>query len=100
MESGEDYEEAFNRETREELSLNTKMIPYRLLGSLNPKEHDVSAYMKVYEIKMDKVPDFNKDDFIEYFWLTPKALLERLNRGDKSKDDLPKLVKIFYRNQL
>ena len=57
---------------------------------------DISAYMKVYEIKMDETPDNNKNDFVEYFWLTPKALFERISGGEKTKSDLPKLVKLFY----
>jgi len=36
-----------------------------------------------------------RSDFAEYFWLTSKALFERIANDDKTKGDLPKLVKIF-----
>ena len=96
VESGESYEDTLKRETEEELNIDTDKIPVRFLGQLTPQKDGVSAYMKVYEIKMDEPPDYNKNDFVEYFWLTPKALFERIIQGDKTKSDLPKLVKIFY----
>ncbi|HLC62783.1 MAG TPA: hypothetical protein VJJ21_00520 [Candidatus Nanoarchaeia archaeon] len=51
--------------------------------------------MNVYEIEAEHV-DYNNDDFVEYFWLTPQQVIDKLKKGDKSKDDLPLLVKIFY----
>lgn len=100
VESGETYEEALQRETLEELNIDLRKTPYKFLGSLTPHKDNVSAFQKDYEIKMDEVPNFNKDDFIEFFWLTPKQLFERVRNGDKTKNDLPKLVKIFYGDRL
>jgi isopentenyldiphosphate isomerase len=97
VESGETYEEAFIRETREELNIDTDTARTRLIGHCSPQKDDVSANMNVYEITMDEEPDYNKNDFVESFWLTPPALLERIAHGDKSKSDLPKLVKIFFK---
>jgi len=96
VESGEGYDESFKRETQEELNLDVSAVPVRPLGHLTPQRDGVSAFMQVYEIKMEETPDYNKNDFTEYFWLTPHALFERLARGDTAKSDLPKLVKIFY----
>lgn len=98
VESGESYEEALKRELKEELSLEIEETNCRLLGHLTPQKYKVSAFMKVWEIKTDKTPDYNKNDFIEYFWLTPKDLLEWISGGEKAKSDLPKLVKFFYTN--
>lgn len=99
VEHGEKYEDTFRRELREELNLDADAVPSRLLGYLTPHTHDMHAFMKVWEIRQDEAPRYNPDDFIEYFWLTPAALLQRLADGDKSKSDLPKLVKHFYGNQ-
>lgn len=96
VETGESYEDAFVRELKEELNMSPGEISYSLLGHLTPHEDGVSAFMNVYEIKTDASPDYNKKDFAEYFWLTPKELFDKLARGDRSKDDLPKLVKRFY----
>ncbi|MDA2935926.1 hypothetical protein MYX06_01795 [Patescibacteria group bacterium AH-259-L05] len=66
------------------------------MGYLTPHKHGVSAYTKVYEIQIDRAPNYNKDDFVEYFWLTPKKLFQKIKSGDKARGDLPKLVKFFY----
>src|SRR3989338_10802263 len=96
VESAETYEATLKRETQEELNLDTDKIQIRLLGHLSPQQDGVSCNMNVYEIKMDTVPDYNQDDFVEYFWLTPQALLEKLATGDKCKDDLPGIVENFF----
>ena len=96
VESRETYKEAFRRETAEELNLDISKVKWRELGAMNPRAHGTLAFMKVYEIKMNETPKYNTDDFTEYFWLTPPELFEKLEKGDKSKDDLPKVVKYFY----
>ncbi|HLC86425.1 MAG TPA: NUDIX domain-containing protein [Candidatus Nanoarchaeia archaeon] len=96
VESGESYYEAFKRETKEEIDVDIITNGFTYLGHLTPQQYGVSAYMEVYEIKLDEVKNYNKDDFVEYYWLYPKEVIERLTNGDKAKDDLPKLVKHFY----
>ncbi len=96
VKSDESYEEAFEREVREEIRLDITSVPVRMLGRLTPHEHGVSAFMKVYEIAYDSTPGFNRDDFTEYFWLTPYEALARIAGGDPAKDDLAKLLQIFY----
>jgi isopentenyl-diphosphate delta-isomerase len=96
VESGETYEDTLKRETQEELNIDIDQVDARLLGHLSPQKDGVSANMNVYEIKMDEVPNYNKNDFVECFWLTPRALCEKIANGEKTKGDLPKLVKIFY----
>ena len=96
VESGETYEQTFKRETQEELNIDTDKANVRLLGHLTPKEDSVSAFMNVYEIRMEEAPNYNKDDFTEHFWISPKTLFEKITQGEKAKGDLPILVKIFY----
>lgn len=96
VESGETYDDSFKRELSEELNIDAEKTSWKLLDHLTPDKDKVSAYMNVYEIRTDKVPNFNTDDFIEYFWLTPKELLEKIAEGERAKGDLPTLVKIFY----
>ncbi|MFH0873828.1 MAG: NUDIX hydrolase [Candidatus Komeilibacteria bacterium] len=97
--SGETYEQAFKRETQEELNIDIEKADVRLLGHLTPVKDDVSAHMNVYEIKSDQVPNYNNNDFTEYYWLTSDALLLKITAGDNAKSDLAKLVKIFYNNK-
>ncbi len=96
VESGETYEQTFKRETAEELNVDVDTVPHRLLGHLTPKD-GVSAFMAVYEIQVTDAPDFNKNDFTEYFWMTPKDFFERYKKGEKVKGDLPQLMRSFYK---
>ena len=96
VESGETYEVSFKRELIEELAINADVVPWKLLGALTPQQHGVAAFMHVYEISADEVPRFNPNDFSEFYWLYPDQLLEKIAGGQKAKDDLPKLINIFY----
>ncbi|MBD2731689.1 NUDIX domain-containing protein [Nostoc sp. FACHB-892] len=98
VETGETYEDALQRELKEELNLELNMVNVRPLGYLIPYQYQVSAFMKVYEIELDLNPEYNKNDFIESFWLSVNDLIEWLNSGEPAKSDLLKLVKIFYKN--
>src|ERR1700690_2946876 len=91
VESGEDYEAALLREAREELNINVEEEVIKCIARLTPATHRVSAFMKVYEIHMNTIPDYNKSDFIECYWMRPSVLLNRIAAGDRAKDDLPKL---------
>ncbi len=96
VESGESYEDALVRELHEELNLSVNLSACTVLGYLLPHTDNVSAFMKVYEIKMDETPLYNRDDFSESFWLMPDDVLTKIAEGDRCKDDLPKLVERFY----
>ncbi len=96
VESGETYDFSFKRELAEELNIDADTTPWKMIGHLSSIDDNVSAFMNVYEIRTDKVPNFNPDDFTEYYWLTPEELLQRIADGDGAKGDLPKLVRKFY----
>ncbi len=95
VESGEDYEYSFRRETQEETGIDIDKVKWKELGEMTPRD-GVSAFMKVYAIYTNEVPNFNPEDFTEYYWLAPEELLKRLDDGDIAKDDLPLIVKKFY----
>jgi isopentenyl-diphosphate delta-isomerase len=96
VKSGETYRDAFVREISEELNINIYEYDYRFMGKLTPEKDDVSAFMEVYEIATDVEPLYNKEDFVESFWLYPREVLERIDNGDIAKEDLPKLIRHFY----
>lgn len=96
VESGESYEQAFRRETLEELNINIDTVQWKHIGHMNPLQNRVSAFMQIYEISLEQTPDYNRDDFIEYFWFTPKELVESIARGEKVKGDLPKILAALY----
>ena len=96
VEAGETYEAAFLREAGEELNLDVTEVGYSELGYLNPVEHGLSAFMKVFEIRQNETPNYNEADFVSAEWVAPAALLERLTNSEAAKDDLEKLVRLFY----
>lgn len=96
VETGETYEEALVRETMEELNIDLNRVAYKEVAFFTPYKTDVSAFMKVYTINYNQVPDYNRDDFVEYQWLLPDKLLELINSGVKAKGDLPKITNMLF----
>ncbi len=96
VQSGESYDEAFKRELLEETGLRLAEVDCQVKAYLTPIEHNVSAFGTVYEIKSNSAPDYNPDDFCEYFWITPEDLIKKIEAGEPAKSDLIKLVKILY----
>lgn len=94
--SGEEYLTAFRRELQEELQVSLDDVDWRLVGHFTPHQHGMSCFMQVYEISTNQTPEYNRDDFVESYWLYPKELLERLQNGEQSKNDLPRLVQRLY----
>jgi isopentenyldiphosphate isomerase len=87
--AGETYEEAFFRETKEEIGLGVSPQGYELVGRLTPQKHKTSAFMNVYLIRSDHTPDYNRNDFGEFYWLSVDGFFKRLENGDRAKSDLP-----------
>ena len=100
MQSGESYEEAFKREVEEELNIDIEQVSWRELGHLTPYTDGVSMFMKVYEIRANETPRWNKDDFVESYWLLPGEIIAKSQKGEKVKGDLPLLVKKFYISEI
>lgn len=86
--SGEDYESAFIRETKEELNIDVSQVTCKKIARLTPLKNGTSAFMWVYIIYSDNAPEFNQNDFVEYYWLSPDEIVHRLNNGDNAKSDL------------
>lgn len=98
--SGESYEDALQREVEEELNLDIGRVSWRLLGHLTPYDDGVSMFMKVYELLDNETPRWNKDDFVESYWLWPWEIMDRVRNGEHVKDDLPLLVERFYMTEV
>lgn len=96
VQSGETYDNAFERELLEETGLLLKDTDCQVKAYLTPLEHSVSAFMTVYEVRANSAPNYNTEDFCESMWIQPADLIKQLEAGEPAKDDLIKLVKILY----
>ena len=94
--AGETYEQALIRETQEEIGIDLMHVPYRLLGKLDPQKDKSWCFEQVYEVELEDVPNWNRDDFVEFFWLTPQEVLQKIESGYSFKDTLPVILKKFY----
>ena len=97
--SGESYEQAFIRETQEEVNIILTPEMLKPLARLTPAQDATSSFMWVYGIFQDNAPNYNTDDFVDAYWLSIDEFFELLSQGEKVKDDLPimlgKLKKIL-----
>lgn len=96
VKSSETYEEALKREVKEEIRIDINNVSYRQVGYFTPYKNKVSAFMKVYELNIDEIKNYNRNDFSESYWLYPEEVIERIAKGDKCKSDLPVLINLLY----
>jgi isopentenyldiphosphate isomerase len=96
VEAGETYQMAFERELKEELNLDAATLDYQMIGSMNPHDDAVTAFMQVYLLKYNTAPLYNPNDFIEYYWMSADELLNKIAQGVKAKSDIPLIINKFY----
>ena len=90
--AGEEYITAFQRETMEELNIDTNKVSYKLLTKLTPHDNKVSAFMHLYAIYSNETPAYNPKDFSHDMWVNIKKLKDMISNGQKAKGDLPVLI--------
>ncbi|MBI4990697.1 NUDIX domain-containing protein, partial [Candidatus Gottesmanbacteria bacterium] len=96
VKTGESYDEAFTRERSEEIKNNSDTVRFYELGYLNPNEHPVSSFMKVYKLTVNQEPRYDASDFSEAMWISPQGLVDKVISGDTAKSDLIPVVKLFF----
>ena len=96
VEAGETYQMAFERELKEELNLDAANVDYQMIGSMNPHQDAVTAFMQVYIIKYNTAPKYNESDFMEYYWMSVDELADNIARV-KIKSDIPLIISKFYK---
>jgi len=95
--AGENYEQALLREAKEEINFAPGTYQFEALAKLMPYKHNVSAFMYLYLIRSDREPNYNKNDFIESWWLYPDELNALLKKGEPAKGDMPILLDFFIK---
>lgn len=97
VQSGETYDQACVREVFEETGLILdNALSYRVLGILNPWQHGIKGYNKVYEIIVtQEAIKLNSDDFSEIIQVSPEQLSQQLT-SNQVTHNFPILLKHFY----
>ncbi len=96
VQHGDGYKKTLFKETLEEVNLDLNEVPYEFVGKLTPKEHGVAAFMEIYQINYDHAPDYNPEDFTEYYWFTPEQLIEKIEQGEKVKGDVEPVIRYLF----
>lgn len=89
--SGESYLDACVRGFSEELNLFVKKSDLQFIYKFSPGD-DLIYFRILYLYRSDKSPDYNREDFTGYEWLTPKELLKRLQDGEPAKRSLQETI--------
>ena len=90
--SGETYQQAFERETQEELNVDISLSNYSFLFPLTPHEHKVSCFMHIYCIRTNSMPKYNKNDFDSSSWMSIDELKRLIADGVPVKGDLHEVL--------
>ncbi|MFC1854421.1 NUDIX domain-containing protein [Candidatus Dependentiae bacterium] len=93
--TGETYEEAFFRETLEELNIYLSSEKFEQIAHLTPCKNQTHCFSKLYVIYSSKTPNYNKSDFVSAEWLKPENALKKMYTGEKHKGDLPRHLEIL-----
>lgn len=89
VDSGEDYETAMYRETKEELLLDN--VSLKEIGYLNPYKDESSMFLKVYTGYINnKIKDFDRDGISEIYYLTVEEIAKLL-------EEHPELFKTSFK---
>lgn len=90
--AGETYDQAFARESLEELNIDITTVAHRFAAKLTPHTHTVSAFMHLYVIQTNTAPEYNKNDFVGAQWYPLPVIQDMIRNGTKTKGDLPTLL--------
>ena len=88
--SGETYLESAVREIVEELNL--ELQPDQLIPIEKLRADDIKYFRQIYLYETDTEPTFNPEDFVSAEWLTPKALLTKIESGVPAKKGFPETI--------
>jgi len=96
--SGETYEQSMIREVAEELNFDITNMPYTFVGKFTPLADGVICFIEIFELQVpnDFIIDYNKNDFSEFYWLSPQEIVAKIHAGENAKESLIKIMHKFY----
>lgn len=91
--SGETYVQSALREISEELNLSLEPKDLKLLHIFPPTGDEPKFFRAVFVYESNEAPNYNKDDFTEYYWLSAEELLSKLEAKEPAKRSLKETVR-------
>lgn len=92
--AGETYDQAFSRETMEEVGIDVTKVSHHYFGIFGPQQ-GLTAFCAAYRINAEQIEQYNQQDFCEYYWLTIEELWDRIKKGDHLKSDPLRILEII-----
>ncbi|HEX7963430.1 MAG TPA: NUDIX domain-containing protein [Candidatus Saccharimonadales bacterium] len=93
VKAGETYTAAMIRGMQEELNMTVTEQQLEFVAKISNAPVGVPYFNAIYLYRGDEAPNYNKDDFVSYEWLTPEALAQRLASGEPAKRDMALAVR-------
>ena len=90
VKSGETYVQGMVRGFQEELNMTVTPEQLEQVGVVNLRytASKIPYIEAIFVYHGDKIPDYNKDDFVSNEWIAPEELRRRLQAGEPAKRNL------------
>ena len=92
--SGEEYIDAVIRGFKEELNMKVSADDLILIGKIAPTGV-MRFFTQGFILNYNEAPDYNTDDFYEYYWFSPSELEDMIVKGELAKDAIVPMLKLL-----
>ncbi len=86
--AGESYAQAAVRGMQEELGVTVLEKDLQHIGTVSNKPVGLPYFNALYIFQSNAIPDYNKDDFVSFAWMSPEELQTHLETGSPAKLDM------------
>lgn len=91
--TGDTYEEALVRETKEELYMDVITDDLEFIAKV--REDEIKYINCIYILRSDDTPQLNPEDFVSAEWLKPSELIAKIDAGHPTKDSLRRSTELL-----
>lgn len=95
--SGESYAQAAVRGMKEELGITASEQDLRHIGTVSNKPVGLPYFNALYIFQSNAIPDYNKDDFVSFAWMSPEELQAQLDEGSPAKLDMKPALELLQK---
>ncbi len=81
------YEAAALRGLKEELRIDPETEELDIIGTVPPFA-GMPYFHRIFGYRSNAIPDFNRQDYDSYAWLSPQEIIDKLESGEPAKEVL------------